>query len=116
MASWKDEFVHGKFRGAVNLKDGYAVEDCVHDRHRRLLQFLIPILHPKKPMRVTITLGNTIFGSLSGNRKADWVRILFDLVSQLVGRVGKSRATSLSPYHFHLYKCNQLLIDIEEKT
>lgn len=71
MASRKDEFVRGKFRGAVNPKDGYAIEDCVDDRHRRLLSFLVPILHPEKPTRMTITLANTIFGALSRDRKVD---------------------------------------------
>ncbi len=71
MANRKDEFVLGKFEGEVNLKDGFAVEDCIDERHRRLLQFLIPVLHPDKPTRVTITLGNTIFGALNGNRKVD---------------------------------------------
>ena len=115
MASRKDDYIRGKFEGAVNPKDGYAIEDCIDDRHRRLLKFLIPVLHPEKPTRVTITLGNTIFGALIGNRKVDWGRILFDLVSQLVGRVGKSRATPLSPYLFHLYHHQELLTSNEEK-
>lgn len=72
LASRKDKFIRGKFRGVVNPKDGYAIEDCVNDRHWALLQFLIPIIHSEKPNRVTITLGNTIFGSLLGNRKVDW--------------------------------------------
>jgi len=115
MASRKDEWVRGKFRGPVNPKDGFAIEDCILNRHRRILEFLLPILHPEKPTRVTISLGNTIFGSLCGERKVDWGRIIHDLVSQLVGRVGKSRATPLSPYLFHLYKHTDLLTEPEEK-
>ena len=103
MANRKAEFIKDKFQGAVNPKDGYAIEDCVDDRHRSLFQFLIPVLHPEKPTRVTITLGNTIFGALSGNRKVDWARIISDLVAQLISRVGKSRATPVCPYLFHLY-------------
>ncbi len=59
MANRKDEYIRGKFQGAVNPKDGYAIEDCIDDRQRRLLEFMIPVLHPEKPTRVTITLGNT---------------------------------------------------------
>ena len=81
MAGRKDEFIRGKFHGVPNPKDGYVVDDCINDRHRRLLRFLIPILHPEKPTRVTITLGNTIFSSLSGTRNVDWARIIFDLVT-----------------------------------
>jgi hypothetical protein len=32
MASRKDEFIRGKFEGAVNPKDGYAVDDCIDER------------------------------------------------------------------------------------
>jgi hypothetical protein len=116
MASRKDDYIRGKFRGAVNPKDGYAIEDCASNRNRRLLEFLLPILHPEKPTRVTITLANTIFGSLSGDRKVDWGRIIHDLVSQLVGRVGKSRASPLCPYLFHLYKHEELLTGPEEEA
>lgn len=72
----KDEFVKDKFRGPVNPKDGFAIEDCIEARQWRFLEFLVLVLHPKKPTRVTITLGNTIFGSLSENRKVDWSRIV----------------------------------------
>ena len=116
LLSRKDEFCHGRFTGPVNPKDGYAVKDCKNDRHRRLLQFLTPILHPEKPTMLTITLGNLIFGSIVANRKMDWGRVLFDLVSGLVTRVGKSRATPLSPYLFHFYQKHQLLSETEEKS
>jgi hypothetical protein len=114
--SRKDEFCHGRFKGPVNPKDGYAVEDCIDDRHRRLLQFLIPILHPEKPTRLTITLGNQIFGAIVANRKIDWSRVMGDLVSGLVSRIGKSRATPLSAYLFHLYQEQSLLLAVEEKV
>lgn len=115
LANRKDEYVLGKFRGSVNPKDRYAVNDCINDRERKLLQFLIPVLHPEKPTRVTITLGNTIFGSLSGDRRADWGRIVCDLVSSLASRVGKSRATPICPYLFHLYRQQELLTSAEQR-
>jgi hypothetical protein len=80
MANREDDFVQGKFEGAVNPKDGYAIEDCIDERNCRLLQFLVLILHPKKPTRVTITLANTIFGALRGDQKVDKARIISDLV------------------------------------
>ncbi len=55
----------------MNLKDGYAVEDCIDERQRRLLKFLVPVLHLEKPTRVTISLANTIFGALRGDWKVD---------------------------------------------
>ena len=71
MASRTDRFIDGKFSGLVNPKDGYAVVDCKEPRARKVLEFLIPLLYPEKPTRVTITMGNTIFGALSGERPVD---------------------------------------------
>ena len=65
-ASRTDRFIDGKFSGRVNPKDGYAVVDCKEPRARRVLEFLVPLLYLEKPTRVTITVGNTIFGALSG--------------------------------------------------
>ena len=71
MASRTDRFIDGKFFGRVNPKDGYAVVDCKEPRTRKVLEFLVPLLYPEKPTRVTITVGNTIFGALSRERPVD---------------------------------------------
>jgi hypothetical protein len=71
MAFRKDDFVQGKFAHNVDPKDGFPISDCVVEWERRVLEFIVPILYPEKPNRVTITLGNTIFGSLSGERPVD---------------------------------------------
>ena len=72
MASRTDRFIDGMFSGKVNPKDGYAKADCRDPRVRRVLEFLVPLLYPEKPKRVMITVGNTIFGALSGKRLVDW--------------------------------------------
>ena len=71
MASRTDRYIDGMFSGRVNPKDGYAVADCKDPRVKRVLEFLVPLLYPEKPTRVTITVGNTIFGALSGERPVD---------------------------------------------
>ena len=50
----------GRFLHQVDSKDGYSVGDCRNNRQQRMLEFLVPIIHPDKPTRVTITIGNTI--------------------------------------------------------
>ena len=70
----------GRFMHQVDPKDGYSVSDCRVDRNRRLLEFLISIVHPDKPTRVTITIGNTIFGALDGGREVDWGVVFWDMV------------------------------------
>ena len=44
-----DKYVEGKFLHEVDLKDGYMVRECRDAQERRLLEFLVPIVHPDKP-------------------------------------------------------------------
>jgi hypothetical protein len=104
------------FRELLNPKDGYDIEDCTDPRHRRMLAFLAPIVYPDKPNRITVTLGNTIFGTLIGGRKVNWARIITNLVIQLASRVGKSRASPICPFLYHLYERMELLKPKEERT
>ena len=115
MASRTDQFIDGKFSSQVNPKDGYAIVDCKEPRARKVLEFLVPLLYLKKPTRVTITVGNTIFGALSGERLVDWGVVVKDLVQRLLSRMGGSKATPICPYVFHLYQTHELLLLVEKK-
>ena len=104
----------GRFMHQVDPKDGYSVSDCRVDWHRRLLEFMIPIVHPDKPTRVTITINNTIFGALDGGREGDWGVIFRDLVQRLAKGVGKPKPTPICPFLFHLYEGQGLLTANED--
>ena len=104
----------GRFMHQVDPKDGYSVSDCRVDRHRRLLEFLIPIVHLDKPTRVTITIGNTIFGALDGGREVDWGMVFRDMLQRLAKGVGKPKPTSICPFLFHLYEGQGLLTADED--
>ena len=114
MANRTDLYIEGKFRTEADPKDGFPVKDCRDDRERRLLEFLVPIVHPDKPTRVTRTIGNTIFGALSGDRPVDWGKVFSELVQRLVGGVGRAKPTPICPFLFHLYECKGLLTEEEE--
>lgn len=114
LASRKDDFARTKFAHSVDPKDGYPLKDCLIEREKMVLEFLVPILHPEKPNRVTITIGNTIFGALSGEREVDWGKVIGDMVHKLVGGVGKAKGSPLSPFLYHLYKHEGLLTPEEE--
>ena len=45
-----------------------------------MLEFLVPLLYLEKPTRVTIMVGNTIFGALSWERPIDWGQVMKDVV------------------------------------
>jgi hypothetical protein len=102
LAGRKDEYVKDCFQELPSPKDGYAIKDCTDARHRRVLAFLVPIFYPEKPNRITVTMGNTIFGALNRERKVNWARIITNLVIQLAARVGKSRASPICPFLYHL--------------
>ena len=114
MANRIDLYIEGKFRNDADPKDGYPVRDCRDARERRVLEFLVPIMHPDKPTRVTRTLGNTIFGALSGDRSVDWAIIFMELVNRLVGGAGKTKPTPIYPFLYHLYESKGLLTEDEE--
>ena len=111
MANRTDKYVEGKFLHKVDPKDGFLVRECRNDWECRVLEFLVPIMHPDKPTRVTRTLGNTIFGALEGDRPVDWAKIFMDLVNRLVGGAGKSKPTSICPFLYHLYESQGLLTE-----
>ena len=115
MASRIDRFIDGRFSGRVNPKDGYAVVDYKEPRARKVLEFLVPLMYPKKPTRVTIIVGNTIFGALSGEGPVDWGIVVKDLVQRLLSGMGKSKVTPICPYVFHLYHSHELLLPVEKK-
>ena len=108
-ASQTDKFIGGKFRNATNPKNGFAIADCEDSKAKRMLEFLIPTLYPEKPTRVTVTVGNTIFGALLGERKVDWEVVLRSVVAKLVEGARKLKATPIGPYLFHLYRGQELL-------
>ena len=66
-----DKLTNGKFYTSINPMDGYTMANCIDLRERTILEFIVPILYPKKLRRVILTVGNTNFGALSGFRKVN---------------------------------------------
>ena len=114
LANRMDGYIEGRFIHQVDPKDGYAIGDCRNDSQRRFLEFIVPIVHPDKPTRVTITIGNTIFGVLDRGREVDWGVVFRDLARRLAKGVGKPKPTPICPFLFHLYDGQGLLTGNEE--
>jgi hypothetical protein len=53
---------------------------------------------------------------LNGGKKVNWARVITTLVIQLAARVGKSRATPICPFLYHLYERKEQLKPEEEKS
>ena len=109
LASRIDKYTNGKFSTLINPKDGYAVAICVDPRERKVLEFVLPILYLGKPSQVTMTVGNTIFGALSGVWKVSWRQVIQEVVGKLVSNLEKEKPSPISPYLFHLYHRNECL-------
>ena len=92
------------------------VSDCKDFRAKQVLEFLIPILYLEMPTRVTVTVGNTIFGVVMGDRPVDWGLFIYDVVARMVGLVSKGKTTMVCPFMFHLYKERQVLRSSELVT
>ena len=103
-----DKYVAGKFFNKADPKEGFANSDCIDGRHRRVLEFLIPIVYLEKPTRVTVTVANTIFGAFT-DRPVWWGRIIHSLVAKLVENLAKPKPTPICPYVFHLYHHQEIL-------
>ena len=103
------KFIGGKFRNLTNPKDGFAIADCEDSRAKRVLEFLISIFYLGKPTRVTVTVGNTIFGALLGERKVNSGVIVQPIVTKLMDGVRKLKAMPIRPYLFYLYIRQEVL-------
>ena len=103
-ADRKDGLFAGKFTGSVDPKEGVYPGKCKNLRERRMLEFMMPILNPEKPKRVTLTVANTLFGALSGVRPVNWGIIIHDIVEKGIQQIGH-RTSYLTPFILHLYAC-----------
>ena len=63
MATQGEKYAEDKFANPSHPKDSYFLPKCKDSRARRMLEFVIPIFYPKKPSRVIVMVGNTVFGA-----------------------------------------------------
>ena len=77
------------------------------------MKYLEAILSPERSNRITVTLANTIFGALSGDRKVDWGVVMRDQTKRLVGDIGKSKPSPITPFLYHLYQAHGWLTNRE---
>ena len=68
-----------------------------------MLEFVIPIFYPVETSRVTVMVGNIVFGAYMGERKLDWALVMRDTVERLLTGIGKSKSIPICPYLLHLY-------------
>ena len=62
MANRTNKFVEDKFLHNVDPKDEFPLRECRNNREHKVLEFLVPIVHPDKPTRVTAPWGIRYLG------------------------------------------------------
>ena len=68
-----------------------------------MLEFIMPILNPEKPKRITLTMANTMFGALTGVRPVNWGVLIHEVVSRAIPYIGR-KPSYLPPFILHLYQ------------
>ena len=109
----RDGLFAGKFRGDADPKEGFHPENCRNRRERRVLEFILPILNPDKPKRISLTMANTLFGAMSDIRLVDWGLIIHEVVGRALPHIGR-KPSFLFPFILHLYQHYDLLTAEEE--
>jgi hypothetical protein len=102
-AGRKDGLFAEKFRGEVDPKEGLHPSNCRNGRERRMLEFLMPILNPEKPKRISLTMANTLFGAMSGVRLVNWGLLIHEVVGRAIPHIGR-KPSYISPFLLRLYR------------
>ena len=92
-----------KVKREVDPKEGLHPANCQNPTEQRVLEFLMPILNPEKPKRITLTMANTLFGALFGVWQVNWVVLIHKVVSRAIPYIGR-KPSYLSPFIMHLYQ------------
>jgi hypothetical protein len=103
----------GKFKGEVDPKEGLHPMNCRNMRERRVLEFLMPILNPEKPKRISLTMANTLFGAMSGVWLVNWGLLIHEVVARAIPNISR-KPSYLSPFLLHLYRRYKCITADEE--
>ena len=103
MATWREKYAEGKFTNPPYPNDRYFIPEFKDLRAKRMLEFVIPIFYPMKPARMTIMVGNMVFGEYTGEWDVDWAMVMRDTIRRLLTGINKSKSTPICLYLLHLY-------------
>jgi hypothetical protein len=80
----KSNLAEKYFKGRLSGGDGLKLTDCRHKKLREVLEFLIPLLNPNKPKRVTVQVASAVVDCFINNKKYSSARI-FEKVPFTIG-------------------------------
>jgi hypothetical protein len=101
------------FKGKIDTKEGWSLDQCTDKDLRRVLDFLNPIFHPEKPRKLTVRLGSTFAAALYQKVEINWASLLLDVMQRQVNNITGRKGVSLSPYLFQFYAAERVLTRAE---
>lgn len=104
------------FAGAVDNRVGWAVSKCLDSNFRIILEFLVPIFHPKRPSMVPVHLASTLWASWMGERKVNWGLLLRNAIMSQLRSLQPGRITYLPVYLEQLYWYGDCLLPKEARN
>ena len=104
---------HLNFAGVIDDHEGFSIDQCQEPELRRVLSFLIPVLCPEKPTRVTLKVGSMVAACLHDGVAVNWAQVLLEVMRRQVSNIRGKKGISLAPYLFILYSCHGLLTEGE---
>jgi hypothetical protein len=81
------------FEGRPSGGDGWKLTDCRHQEFREVLEFLIPLLNPNKPKRVTVGVASAVVDCLINNEKYSQARIFEERIKNQVVKLQTVRVS-----------------------
>jgi hypothetical protein len=103
------------FEGRPSGGDGWKLADCRHQELREVLEFLIPLLNPNKPKRVTVQVASAVVDCLLNNTNYSWARIFEERIKNQVLKLQNVRVSFLAAYCLNLYQTEEELLTKKER-
>jgi hypothetical protein len=98
------------FASSAHKKEGWRFLECQDAGLRDVLKYLMPLINPMKPARVTCKLANTVVESLFLGKKVSLARVLEDVVANQVKLLGPHNLHNcLSGYLAPIYFAKNVL-------
>jgi hypothetical protein len=102
------------FAGSAHKKDGWKFLECTDDGLQDVLKYLMPLINPMKPARVTNKMANTVVESLFLVKKVSWAGVLEDVMANQVKLLGQNNLHNfLSEYLAPIYYAKNVLTQAE---
>jgi hypothetical protein len=89
----KENLAKEYFVGIHSSKGGWKTSNCNHRELREVLEFLIPLINPNKPKRMTIQVVSAVVDCLINKVKYSWAKIF---EGRIRSQVTKLRTVTVS--------------------